>query len=67
MCMIINVQLSLTFLIALAFLVVVIGTIMVVTLRIFSQVFPPVRRPERQCPGKHLRHSGGKGLCPGGP
>ena len=39
MCMIINVQLSLTFLIALAFLVVVIGTIMVVTLRIFSQVF----------------------------
>ena len=39
MCMIINVELSLTFLIALAFLVVVIGTIMVVTLRIFSQVF----------------------------
>ena len=39
MCMVINVELSLTFLIALAFLVVVIGTIMVVTLRIFSQVF----------------------------
>ena len=39
MCMYINVELSLTFLIALAFLVVVIGTIMVVTLRIFSQVF----------------------------
>ncbi len=39
MCMIINVELSLTFLIALAFLVLVIGTIMVVTLRIFSQVF----------------------------
>ena len=39
MCMIINVELSLTFLIALGFLVVVIGTIMVVTLRIFNQVF----------------------------
>ena len=39
MCMYINVELSLTFLIALAFLVVVIGTIMVVTLRIFNQVF----------------------------
>ena len=39
MCMIINVELSLTFLIALAFLVAVIGTIMVVTLKIFSQVF----------------------------
>ena len=39
MCMYINVELSLTFLIALAFLLVVIGTIMVVTLRIFSQVF----------------------------
>ena len=39
MCMYINVELSLTFLIALAFLVVVIGAIMVVTLRIFSQVF----------------------------
>ena len=39
MCMYINVELSLTFLIALAFLVVVIGTIMMVTLRIFSQVF----------------------------
>ena len=39
MCMYINVELSLTFLIALAFLVVVVGTIMVVTLRIFSQVF----------------------------
>ena len=39
MCMYINVELSLTFLIALAFLVVVIGAIMVVTLRIFNQVF----------------------------
>ena len=39
MCMIINVELSLTFVIALAFLVVVIGTIMVITLRIFNQVF----------------------------
>ena len=39
MCMYINVELSLTFLIALAFLVVVIGIIMVVTLRIFNQVF----------------------------
>ena len=39
MCMIINVELSLTFLIALAFLVVVIGAIMVITLRIFNQVF----------------------------
>ena len=39
MCMYINVELSLTFLIALAFLVVVIGAILVVTLRIFSQVF----------------------------
>ena len=39
MCMYINRPLSLTFLIALAFLVVVIGTIMMVTLRIFMQVF----------------------------
>ena len=39
MCMYINVELSLTFLIALAFLVIVIGTIMVIALRIFSQVF----------------------------
>ena len=39
MCMYINVELSLTFLIALAFLVIVIATIMVITLRIFSQVF----------------------------
>lgn len=39
MCMYINLELSLTFLIALAFLVVVIGTIMVITLKIFSQVF----------------------------
>ncbi len=39
MCMYINRPLSLTFLIALAFLLVVIGTIMVVTLRIFMQVF----------------------------
>ena len=39
MCFYINRPLSLTFLIAVAFLVVVIGTIMVVTLRIFSKVF----------------------------
>ena len=39
MCMIINVELSLTFLIALAFLVVVLGIIMVVTLKIFAEVF----------------------------
>ena len=39
MCMYINVELSLTFLIALAFLVIVIGAIMVIALRIFSQVF----------------------------
>ena len=39
MCMIINVKLSLTFLIALAFLLVVIGAIMVVALKIFNQVF----------------------------
>ena len=39
MCMYINMELSLTVLIALAFLVVVIGTIMVITLKIFSQVF----------------------------
>ena len=39
MCMLINVQLSLTFLIALAFLVTVVGVIMAVTLKIFNQVF----------------------------
>ena len=39
MCMYINVELSLTFLIALGFLVVVIGTIMFTTLRIFNRVF----------------------------
>ena len=39
MCFYINQELSLTFLIALAFLLIVIGTIMAVTLRIFSQVF----------------------------
>ena len=39
MCFYINRDLSLTFLIALAFLLVVIGTIMAATLRIFSQVF----------------------------
>ena len=65
MCMYINVELSLTFLIALAFLVVVVGAIMVVTLRIFSQVFPQVRRPERQRPGERVRHPGGEGLCAG--
>ena len=39
MCLYINVKLSLTFLIALAFLALVIGSIMVVTLRIFNKVF----------------------------
>ena len=39
MCVYINRQLSLTFLIAVVFLVVVIGAIMVVTLKIFNQVF----------------------------
>ena len=39
MCMIISPHLSAMFLIAIAFLIVVIGTIMVVTLKIFSQVF----------------------------
>ena len=39
MCMIISPRLSLTFLIAVAFLVIVIGIIMVVSLKIFKQVF----------------------------
>ena len=39
MCLYINPTLSFTFLIAVAFLIVVIGIIMVVTMRIFSQVF----------------------------
>ena len=39
MCLIISPKLSLTFLIAVAFLVIVIGLIMVVTLKIFRQVF----------------------------
>ena len=39
MCLYINVQLSWMFLIAVAFLVIVIGAIMVVTLRIFNRVF----------------------------
>ena len=39
MCMIINVRMSLTFLIAVVFLVVVLGAIMVTTLKIFNQVF----------------------------
>ena len=39
MCLYINVQLSWMFLIAVAFLVIVIGVIMVVTLRIFNRVF----------------------------
>ena len=39
MCMIINVRMSLTFLIAVVFLVVELGTIMVTTLKIFNQVF----------------------------
>ena len=39
MCLIIGPRLSLTFLIAVVFLVVVLGSIMVVTLKIFNQVF----------------------------
>lgn len=39
MCLIISVKLSLTFLIALIFLIIVLGSIMVVTIRIFSKVF----------------------------
>ncbi len=39
MCLFINVRLSLMFLIAVAFLIVVLGSIMVVTLKIFNQVF----------------------------
>ena len=39
MCLIISPKLSLTFLIAVVFLVVVLGSIMVVTLKIFNQVF----------------------------
>lgn len=39
MCLMISVKLSLTFLIALVFLVIALGTIMVVTMRIFSRVF----------------------------
>lgn len=39
MCLIISPQLSSMFLIAVVFLVIVIGTIMVITLRIFNQVF----------------------------
>ena len=39
MCLVISPKLSLTFLIAVVFLVVVLGSIMVVTLKIFNQVF----------------------------
>ena len=39
MCMLINVHLSLMFLIAVVFLVIVLGSIMVVTMKIFNQVF----------------------------
>ncbi len=39
MCLLINVQLSLMFLIAVVFLVIVLGSIMVVTMKIFNQVF----------------------------
>ena len=39
MCLYINVTMSLTFLIAVAFLIVVLGVIMVVTMKIFNQVF----------------------------
>ena len=40
MCLLINVHLSLMFLIAVVFLVIVLGSIMVVTMKIFNQVFP---------------------------
>ena len=39
MCLLINVHLSLMFLIAVVFLVIVLGTIMTVTMKIFNQVF----------------------------
>lgn len=39
MCLLINVDLSLMFLIAVVFLVIVLGSIMVVTMKIFNQVF----------------------------
>ena len=39
MCLIISPQLSLTFLIAIVFLILVLGSIMVVTMKIFNQVF----------------------------
>lgn len=39
MCLLINVRLSLMFLIAVVFLVIVLGTIMTVTMKIFNQVF----------------------------
>ncbi len=39
MCLLINVHLSLMFLIAVVFLVIVLGSIMVVTMKIFNQVF----------------------------
>ena len=39
MCLYINRELSLTFLIAVAFLIVVIGAIMVITMKIFNEVF----------------------------
>ena len=48
MCMYINVELSLTFLIALAFLVIVIGAIMVIALTHFQPGLPQVRRPQRR-------------------
>ena len=65
MCMYINVELSLTFLIALAFLVVVVGAIMVVTPAHLQPGVPQVRRPERQRSGERIRHPGGEGLCAG--
>ena len=43
MCFIISPKLSLTFLLALLFLVLVIGGIMVITMKIFNEVFPQVR------------------------
>lgn len=63
MCLIISSKLSLMFLIAVIFLIVVIGSIMVVTLKIFKQVFnryDDLNPACRKCDG----HPCGQGLCP---
>ena len=52
MCMIISPRLSAMFLIAVVFLVIVIGSIMVITLKIFNQVFRRYDDFKRQCTGK---------------